>query len=182
MSLDDGLKEIARYWWIPVFVGVLAIVAGILVLVYPDRTLLLLELAFGIFLIFFGVMRILAAILIQGGTGGQRWAQALIGVIAILAGIFVATTPGFGLKTLALLFAIYLIVSGLLALYAATQVADGRGWNVARGLLGLIAGVVVIAQPSIGLVTLAVIGAIYLILAGCVEIAAGLAVRKLSAA
>lgn len=184
VSSGGGLvpKEIARYWWIPVIAGVIAVVAGILVLVYPGRTLLLLELAFGIFLIVLGLLRILAAILIEGGTAGQRWVQVLIGVLAILAGIFVATTPGFGLKTLALIFAIYLLVSGLLALYAAGRTPDGRGWNIARGLLGLLAGVVVIAQPGIGLVTLAVIGAIYLMLAGVVEIAAGLAVRKLGTA
>jgi uncharacterized membrane protein HdeD (DUF308 family) len=173
----EVLRELGRYWWIPVTIGVIAVIAGILVLVYPDRTLLLLELAFGFYLLFYGGARLADAFLIRA-TAGTRILVGLIGVLAIIAGIFVVTTPGFGLATLAVLFGIWLIVAGVLALLNASRVVEGRGWEIARGIIDLIAGIIIVAQPDIGLVTLAVIGGIYLILVGLLQIWAGVALRR----
>ena len=57
---------------------------------------------------------------------------------------------------------------------------EGRGYNLLIAFLAIVAGVVVIAQPKIGLVTVAIVGAVFLILVGIVEIAAGLSLRRLS--
>ncbi len=171
------LRELGRYWWIPVTIGVLAVIAGILVLVYPGRTLLLIELAFGFYLLFYGFMRIADAFLIRA-SAGRRVVVALLGVLAIIAGIFVITTPGFGLATLAIIFGIWLIAAGVLALMNASRVVEGRGWEIARGIIDVIAGIIIVAQPDIGLVTLAVIGGIYLIFVGLLQIAAGVTLRR----
>jgi uncharacterized membrane protein HdeD (DUF308 family) len=176
-SARELLSELARYWWIPVVIGGLAVLAGILVLVYPGRTLLLIELAFGIYLLFYGFLRLADAFLIRA-SAGRRVVVALLGVLAIIAGIFVVSTPGFGLATLAVIFGIWLIAAGVIALMNASRVQEGRGWEIARGIIDVIAGVIIVVQPDIGLVTLAVIGGIYLILVGLLQISAGFTLRS----
>jgi uncharacterized membrane protein HdeD (DUF308 family) len=171
------LAELGRYWWIPVVIGGLGVVAGILVLVYPGRTLLLIELAFGFYLLFHGFLRIAEAVFVRA-PASRRLLVALLGVLAVIAGILVVSTPGFGLATLAVIFAIWLIASGVLALANASRIQEGRGWEIGRGILDVIAGIIVVVQPGIGLVTLAVIGGIYLILIGCLQIATGFTLRR----
>jgi len=57
--------------------------------------------------------------------------------------------------------------------------SEGRTWNLVMGVIGLIAGIIILAQPEIGLVTLVWIVGIGLILQGVVEIVLGLGIRRL---
>jgi len=70
-------------------------------------------------------------------------------------------------------------LSGVLQLVRGIAEAEGRGWNIAWGLLGIAAGVIILAQPGIGLVTLVWIVGIGLIVQGAIEIAAAFGLRAL---
>ena len=54
-----------------------------------------------------------------------------------------------------------------------------RVWNIVLGLLGIVAGAIILAQPGVGLITLVWIVSLTPIVRGIVEIAAGLQIRKL---
>jgi uncharacterized membrane protein HdeD (DUF308 family) len=78
------------------------------------------------------------------------WALALRGLFAILFGIVALVLPGAVLISLALLFAAYLLVDGVLAIVAAIRAAQRHerwGLLLAEGVVDILVGVVALLFP-----------------------------------
>jgi uncharacterized membrane protein HdeD (DUF308 family) len=124
----------ARYWWVLLIAGILGILAGIVVLVWPGRTLLLLTIVAGFWLILYAVMLLVAAVMAPGPSA-DRLLRVLLALISGITGGLVLGRPGAGLLAVALAFGIYLMASGIIALVQAGTTREDRGWNVLRGVL-----------------------------------------------
>src|SRR6266496_3086041 len=68
----------AKYWWVLLIAGILGWAAAIVVLVWPGRTLLLLTVVAGFWLIFYAAMLLVSAI-VGPGEGSDRLLRALLG-------------------------------------------------------------------------------------------------------
>jgi uncharacterized membrane protein HdeD (DUF308 family) len=169
-----------RYWWVPLAAGVVTVIIGFVALVYPGPTLLAVGLLLGGYLVFWGTMTVLRGV--SGDTeASTAWRISLVvlGVITALAGLLLLVRPGQSVLTAAYVLGFWWVVAGILQLVVGFAVADRRVWNILLGLLGIVAGGIILAQPEIGLVTLVWIVSIGLIFQGALEIAAGLTVRRL---
>ena len=71
-----------------------------------------------------------------------------------------------------LLLGIYWIVDGFTAVFAAADHPGlpGRGWNVLAGLLSVIAGLLLLAWPSLSLLTLSLLAGLWLVMLGAVQL------------
>jgi uncharacterized membrane protein HdeD (DUF308 family) len=165
------VAAVRRKWWLVALMGVLAVVAGIVVLVEPDRSLTLVTIVFGVYLVLLAPIRLALALMVPGLSGTLRAVEVLIAVFSLIAGIIVIANPGAGLLAIALAFGIYLLVAGTIRLFLGVAVPDSRVWNIAVGVLDLVGGTLVIAYPDIGLDALAVILSIYLLLRGVFDLA-----------
>jgi uncharacterized membrane protein HdeD (DUF308 family) len=87
--------------------------------------------------------------------------------------------PGESLFAIVLALGIYLLVRGSILLVVATGRRENRGLNILAAVLDLLGGIIVIADPGIGVVALAVIVAITLIFRGTLLVAESLALRKI---
>ncbi|MEI2702815.1 MAG: DUF308 domain-containing protein [Baekduia sp.] len=179
-AAEPGLPQVP--WWLIVGVGVLGILAGFLALVWPGATLLLVALTFGIFLIISGLEDLFAAVQTKTASGGARIFFGLLGVLAIAAGIILLFRPGTGLLTLAWVLGLWFGISGIVQLAQGFTASDGRVFNLIFGLIGLVAGVIILVHPTVGIVTLIWIVSISFMLRGLVMIAVGLTVKKANAA
>jgi uncharacterized membrane protein HdeD (DUF308 family) len=164
------LQAAGRLRWLELIQGVLALAAGVLVLVYPDRSLTVLTIVFGIYLILLSPLRLALALTVPGLSGGERGLEAVLSVFALIAGIIVVVDPGAGLLGVALAFGIYLLAAGTIRLYMGVTERDNRVWRIVTGILDLAAGTIVIAYPDIGLTALAVILGIYLLVRGVFDL------------
>ena len=100
-----------------------------------------------------------------GGAGGlvgrdsRQWGLvAVSGVLGIVVGVFALFFPGIAIVSVAFLIGLGLIVQGVLEIVAAVRAgtgATGRGWLLAFGVLALVAGVLVLAQPEGGVLLMA---------------------------
>ncbi len=167
----------AKYWWVLLIAGILGLAAAIVVLVWPGRTLLLLTVVAGFWLIFYAAMLLVSAI-VGPGEGSDRLLRALLGLLAGIAGGLILARPGSGLLAVALAFGIYLIAAGLIAFAAAAMIPEGRGWNIFRGVLDVAAGVVAVVYPNISLLALATLLWIWLILTGSFQIVIAFRLRQ----
>ena len=61
---------------------------------------------------------------------------------------------------------------------AAFAQKQGRNWRIISGLLGIIAGIIILTYPISSAVTLALIGGIWLIILGITQIVAGFQLRR----
>lgn len=182
VSAAEGSGMPGVPWWLVVGVGVLGIIASILALVWPGKTLLLVALTFGIFLLLVGVQDLASALNTKGASGGARIFFALLGVISIVVGVILIIHPAESLLTAAWVLGLWFAISGAVQLLQAFSHPEGRGFNIAFGLLGIVAGVVVLVNPGVGVVTLVWIVSISFMIRGLVAIAVGLALKKAQAA
>jgi uncharacterized membrane protein HdeD (DUF308 family) len=169
-------RKIAR--WLLVIRGTLTLVAGLLLLVWPDRTLLLVGLVIGIFLVAAGVLGVARAVTAPGMLAMERAIPATLGLLAVAAGTIAIARPESSVLAVALAAGIYLIVSGLAAGVSAVREPEGRLSGALLAAVDLTAGVLVVAWPDVTVTVVAVVLGIALTVRGAAEIAFGIWVGR----
>lgn len=108
------------------------------------------------------------------------WLLLLRGVLAIGFGLLAFSWPGLTLFTLVVLYGIFAIGDGIMALWAAAAGGHtvSRGWLLAVGLLGLAAGLFALIWPGVTAVALVVCMGIWAIARGVFEIVGAVQLRK----
>jgi uncharacterized membrane protein HdeD (DUF308 family) len=171
-TLDD--PELQAHWYLIVATGLANFVIGVLVLVYPDPSLKLLGVFLGVDLLIAAVLMIVRGVSqLQGDEGGQG--TLLVGLLALIAGVVVIKNPGGTVTLIAVAFALFMIVAGAVDLGHGLVRREHRWANVAKGVLLVGAGTLLVSWPDIGLKTLTVIAGISLALYGAAQIMEGLA-------
>jgi uncharacterized membrane protein HdeD (DUF308 family) len=168
-----------KKWWVVALLGAISIIAGVLALAFPDITLLALGLIVGINLVLIGAVWVALATM-EDHTPGGRVLRFFVGFLATLAGLICLVRPGAGVLALLLALSFWFIITGMADLARALDEPDGR---VIAGILGVIsiaAGVIIVANPDIGLTTLALLAGIAFIVRGTVELMAGIYMRRLA--
>jgi uncharacterized membrane protein HdeD (DUF308 family) len=158
--------------------GAAAVVAGILLLVWPDRTLLLVGVILGVYLIVFGVLEVIHALASPGQLAMERVVPATVGLLAVAAGTIAITRPSSSVLAVALAAGIYLIVAGLAAATTAIREPAVRGPSTLLALVNIATGVVVVAWPDVTVTVVAVVFGIALVLRGVAEILLGMSLSR----
>ena len=104
---------------------------------------------------------------------------ALIGVLSAIAGLVLIKKPFGTLVVFVLVLGVWFIVAGVVRFVGAFGERDGRASSIAVAVLDMIAGIVILSWPGIGLTTLAVIVGIVLIVRGGLFVVAGWELRRL---
>jgi len=103
------------------------------------------------------------------------WAVALRGIAAILFGLIALLVPAAAMLTLALLFAAYLVVDGVLALIAAVRAVHHHerwGMLLIEGVLNLVMGVIAAVFPAAAVLWFVLVTAAWALLSGAFMLAA----------
>ena len=175
------LTQLTRNWWVVALRGVIAILYGLMALVWPGLTLELLVLFFGAYALVDGVFAIVAAFSNRAGHNSW-WVLLLEGLVGIGAGIITILRPG--LTTLVLLYIISLwaIVTGVLEIVAAIALRKeihGEWMLALSGIGSLVFGVLLLFFPAAGALTLAWLIGVYAIFFGVMFLSLSLQLRKL---
>jgi len=108
------------------------------------------------------------------------WIYVLRGILAIAFGLLALIWPGLTVGILVLLFGIYVIFEGILALSAAFRNRHRKVWWVLllEGIAGIVVGLFAFIWPGLTAVVLLIFIAVWAILTGILEIGAALQLRK----
>ena len=180
----DVLARIGRHWgWVLVF-GLITLLAGLAVLAWPGRTIVVIAVLFGAQLVVAGIFRFVAAFAHGDESGGTRVLLALLGVLSFVVGLYALRHILVTIAALALLLGIFWVVNGAVEAFTALshRGMQARGWTVFMGLLSVVAGVVVLVYPAISLATLAVVLGIWLLVYGVLEVVLSFQVRAVGRA
>lgn len=159
----DLISDFRWARWILLVLGLLCMVAGVIVLAEPKDSLATMAVIIGIFLVVDGIFDIVLSLL--AGTD-RRALTVLIGIAGIVVGVILIRHPFHSVVALALFVGLWLIVAGAIRLTWAFDEREDRGWRLLVAVVEIIAGIVIVAIPGIGLTALAVIIGISLILRG----------------
>jgi len=179
---DPGVvrdRAAGKYWWIPLAAGVFSVIVGVVALAYPGPTLLAVGIIFGAYLAAWGAMLVVDSVMTEGEPTFARILGVIVGLIGVLTGLILLVRPGESVVTAALVLGFWWVLSGVMQLARGISMSEGRTWNLVLGAIGLLAGIIILAQPEIGLVTLVWIVGFGLIFQGLVEIMAGWGIRRL---
>lgn len=174
-----AVDVLARYWWTFILRGILAVLFGIVAWAWPGLTLTTLLWLTGIWLVIDGIFAIIAAI-VNRKLVERLWPLILIGLAGILFGIFIVAFPGFTVVWLIVTIGFYAIVSGISAIFHAIRLRKeiDNEWSIGLfGLLSVVFGVIMVAFPGAGALSLIWVIAIYAIAIGITEIIFGFRIR-----
>jgi uncharacterized membrane protein HdeD (DUF308 family) len=143
--------------------GLLSVVAGVILLFKPGDSLATLAVIAGIFLLLDGILELVSSFM---SSTRNRGMVALLGVLTAIVGVLLIRHPIGGVTAVALLIGIWLIAAGVIRFATAFEEYEHRGWYAFAGTMELIAGIVIVANPSIGYTTLAILVGIGFILNG----------------
>jgi uncharacterized membrane protein HdeD (DUF308 family) len=156
--------------WLAGVAGALSLVIGVAALVWPGPTLLAVGLLFGIYFTIWAVSMLVRAISAHDVPVGLRILDIIVSVLALLLGLTLIVRPGASVATAALLLGFWWLLLGVMQLVHGVIDPVGRVWNVVWGIVGAIAGIIILASPEIALGTLVLIVGIGLILQGALEL------------
>ena len=163
------------------FRGIAAVLFGIITLVWPNMTLSVLVLLFGVFAVINGITAVAAAL---RSTGEQGWGLLLFeGILGILAGVVALVWPGITALAFLYLLAAWAILTGIMEIIAPLSfpMSGGRAALTAlAGLASILFGILIAAQPSSGLLAVVWLIGIYAIVFGVMYIAVYFESRSLA--
>ena len=172
---------VQRLWLSAIVSGVLAVVLGLVILLWPGPSIVVAAVLFGVYLVVSGVWQVIFAFSLPVSAGGRvllliSGAASLI--LAVLA--FRHFGEGYAILLLAIWIAVGFIFRGVstTAMGVSDRGVPGRGWAIFFGVISIIAGIVVLAWPFDSIVTLALVVGIWLIVIGVMEIVSGFAMRS----
>lgn len=155
------------------FRGLAALAFGIIALVWPKLTLFVLVLLFGIFATISGIVAVASALQNREEHG---WGLHLFeGSLAILVGVVALAWPGITAFAFLFLLAAWAIMTGILECIAPLSfpMSGGRaGLLVLTGLVSIIFGIIIAAQPASGLLAVVWLIGLYAIVAGILYLVA----------
>jgi len=177
-ALVSGIKK-ASGWSIAL--GILMIIVGIIAMLAPWESGLVITLIVGWCAIFNGVAQIIFGFRTHGGW--HVLLEVVLGIIYIIAGIYLLMHPRAGLLALTLLLASFLLVYGIFALVLAFQMKprQGWGWVLFDGIITLLLGVLIwFHWPWNSAWVVGTLFGISIFISGITRLMLSLAVRRIS--
>ena len=168
--------QLVRNWWVPVLRGVLGILFGFLVFVYPRTAVEVFVYLFGAYALVDGVIALALAFDVSRGRG---WV-VLSGIAGIATGILTFMYPSTTAVALVYVVAAWAIFTGIFEIAAAfewRQVLSDTWMLGLAGVLSIILGVLLFTAPGAGLIAWAWLIGIYAIVYGVLYIATGIRLK-----
>jgi uncharacterized membrane protein HdeD (DUF308 family) len=178
----EGMQEMStgRSWPTLALRGSLAILFGVMALVWPELTLRVLVYLFGIYALVDGLVYVFHAVISQPQHRGW-WLPLLGGLAGVAVGIAVFVWPLLTAVLLLVFIAVRAIILGALDILFAIkwrEEAMGLGLLVLGGAVSVGFGLFVLLRPGAGALALFWLVALYAIVVGVVQIILAFFVRR----
>jgi uncharacterized membrane protein HdeD (DUF308 family) len=171
---------LARNWWAVALRGLAAIIVGLAAFVLPGVTLAALVLLVAWYALFDGVFAIIGAV--RAAEQHERWGPMLVeGLAGLAAGVLTLGWPGVTAVVLVYVIGVWAIVVGILKLVGAVRlrrVIHGEWLLGLNGVLSVLFGLLILAFPGGGLLSLVWLIGWYAILRGLALLALGVRLRR----
>jgi uncharacterized membrane protein HdeD (DUF308 family) len=168
-------------WKSALLSGILAVILGVLVLVWPGITIVVAAIFFGAYLLVTGFAQVIFAFSLHVTAGG-RVLLFLSGAAALILAVLCFRSLQNSILLLAIWIGVGFIFRGVATAISAISdpTLPGRGWEIFIGVISLVAGVVMLASPFESVATLTVVVGIWLIVIGVFEAVSAFGIRSAS--
>ncbi|WP_027015398.1 HdeD family acid-resistance protein [Comamonas composti] len=169
-----------RTWWVLLLRGLVAMAFGVLTFAQPAVSLMALMFTFGAFIFVDGVLGVYSAI---RGRGLSRhwWVLLLWGLAGVIVGVLTVVAPGVTALVMTLYIAVWSLITGVLQIIAALrlrQEIEGEWLLVLGGVLSVLFGGFVLANPGAGMMAMLWVLALYAVLLGLLMVLLAFKIKK----
>lgn len=159
--------------------GVALVLLGIVALVYPLTTAIVVKIMMGWILLIAGISEIIFSF------STTKWSdfflELIVGIVFAIAGVWLAFFPLTGILTLTILLALAFLARGVLEIVSAFRMRplEGWGWLLLAGILGVIVGLFILVEfPSSAAWAIGLLVGINLIASGVAYISLAYSAKK----
>ena len=179
MGTHTAPSLLPHLWKSTLVSGVLAVLVGIMVLVWPGISILVAAIFFGAYLLITGIAQVVLAFSLRAPASGKAL-LFISGLAAAILGVLCFLSLSDSILLLAIWIGVGFIFRGVAT--TASAISDktlpGRALEIFLGVVTLIAGIVMLVMPFESLATLALVVGIWLIVIGLFEIVMAFGIRK----
>jgi uncharacterized membrane protein HdeD (DUF308 family) len=173
--LESKLSKFAVVW------GLLTVVLGALILVWPGTSMLIASTLFGVYLLLSGFAGVAMAFTLPE-SAGMRVLLFISGVLSVILALLCFRNFGdpYPILLLSIWIGVGFIFQGVSVMSVAISYKElpARGWYGFLGVLSVIAGVVVLVWPWDSIVVLTLVTGAWLVVMGIIEIVRGFQMRN----
>jgi uncharacterized membrane protein HdeD (DUF308 family) len=181
MTTIETPSVIRHLWKSVLALGVLNLLLGAVVLIWPGDSIVVASVVFGVYLLVSGIAQAIAAFTVDMSLG-SRILFFISGALSVVLGYFAFRefNNGAAVWMLAIWIGVGFIFQGVAATVLAIEVPalPERGWYVFVGLLTVIAGVVTLVWPISSIAVLALTAGIWLAIIGITAVVWALSARR----
>ena len=179
--LSSTPRLLRALWQTALAWGVLAVILGALMLVWPTISIVVAAVLFGAYLLVSGIAQVVAAFGADE-TAGTRVLFFVTGTLSIVLAVLAFRNfgEGYAVWLLAIWIGVGFIFQGVSETVLGISYPDlpGRGWQLFLGVITVLAGMVVLVSPINSIVVLAVVTGICLVVVGGVQSVKALKIRS----
>ena len=163
------MKELlARSWWMLALQGSVAVLFGLLAVLWPGLTLLTLVALFAAYAIISGAVALYGAVT-NRTMDSAWWLILLLGLVSLAAGVLAIFYPGLTALALVLLMGANALVTGILQIAMAVRlrkVVRNEWLLILAGIASTVFGALVLVFPGAGALALVWLVSFYAVLSG----------------
>ena len=183
MTVANALQTHENLWWLLFIRGLALVLLGIAAILWPGTTLAFLFLVFVVYLMVDGIIEIITSLASLRAVR-YWWLKLVKGTLQIIIGAALLRSPALGLFisviTLVIILGLSFVVRGIIEITLAfkDEYDPSSKWLLLIvGVLGLLAGLIMLLNPVIGTLALAFILGLYALIAGAATMSASLTLR-----
>jgi uncharacterized membrane protein HdeD (DUF308 family) len=173
------LDFFSKNWWVLVLRGVCAVLFGVVIFLWPVKSIAVLVLMWGAYAFADGILSIAGSF--KGGrAAGFPWWLLITGIVGVAAGVFTFVNPVTTGLALLLLVAAFSIVRGVMQIAAAIRLRHEieHEWLLAiAGIMSVVFGIWVAIFPGAGALAIVLWLGVMAVAIGVLEITAGLRLK-----
>ena len=142
----DMLAALGRSWGLLLFLGVLTLLLGLGMVIFTKQSLVVLAVLFGVYLLISGIFQIVQSF----SQKDHRALLAISGILSVVLAIFAFKSFLNSVTLLAIFIGIAWLFRGITELIVGLQSkgAEGRGWMITGGILGILGAIVIFVWPA----------------------------------
>ena len=172
MTTIETPSVIRRLWKSVLSLGILTVILGAAVLVWPGQSIVAAGILFVVYLLVSGVAQVIAAFTVNS-PAASRVMLFISGALSIGLGVFALRdyNDGAPVWLLALWIGVGFVFQGVseTALAVSFKELPERGWYIFLGVLTVVAGAVMLVWPISSIVVLSIIAGVWLVVIGTTE-------------
>jgi len=171
---EESRRTERLLWWLALAGAVTSVVVGALMVFWPEATLYIGAVLFGLWLIVHGIVNVARAIISTAGDGpGMRALEAVIGIVFIGAGIVCLRHLVLSIVAVATVIGLMWVIGGIVRIASAFTPRYSGAARAAVAVFGAITvagGLIVLVWPKMTLLAVVVFTGVWMIVMGLVQL------------